>query len=175
MLGLQINADLFQYHQDRLFVDPWRIWTAHLVHINFLHLVLNIAALWCLSLLFHPPHWGWFYSAGVVAAGCISLYVNVYLPEYQYYRGLSGVLHGWYIGMAMWGIWQPPRRAQWFAAVIMIVLMVKVGAEQSGYWRATGQMLEVDVLYDAHTIGLLSVMAFTFLWQMGVRLSKKGV
>lgn len=175
ILGLQVFAEDCQYQRQVFWVQPWRIFTAHLVHVHDLHLLFNLLALWGLYFLFDPPRWCWFYSAGVVAALSITLYIDLALPEYDYYRGLSGVLHGWYMGLALWAIVQQRGIDQWIGGLIASLLILKVLNEWLGYLPTARQILQVDVLYQAHAVGLLSVMLFTFLWGLGVILGKKGV
>lgn len=175
MLSLQVFAEGCQYSRSFLWAQPWRIFTAHLVHVHTLHLLFNLLALWGLYFLFDPPRWRWFYSAGLFAALSITLYIHIALPEYHYYRGLSGVLHGWYMGLALWAMLQQRGIDQWIGGLIASLLILKVLNEWLGYLPTARQILQVDVLYQAHGVGLLSVIVFTFLWGLGVILGKKGV
>jgi rhomboid family GlyGly-CTERM serine protease len=176
MIGLlQWVPEYFQYDRSLVLTQPWRLITAHLVHLSPLHLMFNIVALWGLFLLFEPPRFSWFYSAGLIAGISIGLYIHLALPEYAYYRGLSGVLHGWYLGCAWWAMHSDHRMTRLFGSLIIVMLLVKMCAEAYGLNVSTRQILQIDVLWQAHLIGALTVMGFTFLWQGGAQIVKKGV
>ena len=69
---LQVFPDYFIYWRESLLGEFWRLWTAHWVHVGWIHFLLNI------SLVFY-----------------------FYLPNIDAYAGLSGVLHGLYTAVAL--------------------------------------------------------------------------
>ncbi len=78
----------------------WRLITAHLVHLGWGHLWLNLAALVVLAVLFDTlmtaADW---ILASVLCALSIDIGLYVLQPEIAWYVGLSGMLHGlWIVG-----------------------------------------------------------------------------
>ncbi len=108
--------------------ELWRLATAHLVHLGWGHLVMNVTALLLLGALFdellEPLEW---LGAAVVSAAAID--AGLYLLEHDvgWYVGLSGVLHGLLAFGALRLL--PKRRA--FAAVLLAVLGGKLVLEQT--------------------------------------------
>lgn len=49
---LQVFADHFIYWRPALLQEFWRLWTAHWVHVGWVHYLLNILAFACLPLFF---------------------------------------------------------------------------------------------------------------------------
>ena len=73
----------------------WRLITAHLVHLSWGHLWLNLAALVLMAVLFDglmsASDW---VLAGVLSALSIDAGLYLFQPEVVWYVGLSGALHG---------------------------------------------------------------------------------
>ena len=73
----------------------WRLLSAHLVHLNWPHLLMNLAGLWLI--------WGLLLSREKALPICLlilllllgtALGLLALHPEIAWYRGLSGALHG---------------------------------------------------------------------------------
>jgi rhomboid family GlyGly-CTERM serine protease len=73
----------------------WRLATAHVVHLGWGHLSMNLAALLLIGLLLEdvlePLEW---LTATIVSALAIDAGLYFYEPRVEWYVGLSGVLHG---------------------------------------------------------------------------------
>ncbi len=73
----------------------WRLITAHLVHLGWGHLWLNLAALVMLAVLFDTlmtaADW---ILASILCALSIDIGLYVLQPDVAWYVGLSGMLHG---------------------------------------------------------------------------------
>jgi rhomboid family GlyGly-CTERM serine protease len=139
------------YDRDRLaHGQMWRVLTAHLVHLNWRHALLNcagLAALWALfAREYSPRRWLWILG---VAALTIDLGLWFVLPGVVWYVGASGVLHGaWSAGACA-----AYRRADGMGAVMMLVLVVKLAYEQqSGVSIFEGDLALVP---QAHLLGAL--------------------
>lgn len=133
--------------------ELWRIWTAHFVHLNLLHLFLNaIAALFiyfafntkiqlleslALVLLFSP------------LIGTALLY---FYPELSWYSGLSGLLHA----LAAYGsirMIQYGNKVYWLGVVIVwLKVLIEVLRTALGYEQQMGDMV---VITEAHLIGVI--------------------
>src|SRR5262245_14171602 len=124
-------GDVLEYRRAVAFTEPWRLLTAHFVHLSFLHAVLNGVALLLLGRLFGDrlkP--GEFWTILLGAPVVISLAFWLVLPELHWYRGLSDVLHSIYFaGCVVW-ISTTSGRARWLPIAALLVGLGKVLIEQ---------------------------------------------
>lgn len=129
----------------------WRVMTAHLVHANVRHLLLNLTGLALVAQLFKDDfslaQWFWIVS---LSGLCVSAGLLVFDPQLQWYVGLSGVLHGCIAaGAVIW--WRTERPL--LAAALSMVLLAKLGWEQlHGALPLAG---ELPVIVDAHLYGAI--------------------
>ncbi len=132
--------------------EIWRLWTAHLVHTNVLHMLLNIAAALVIYFgFFAKIKLGELLACGFLFSILISLALLAILPGLDWYNGLSGLLHAlvayFSIRLAM-----GEARVYWLVlgAVWLKVLSEAIGANL-GYTNLLGDM---NVITDAHLIGV---------------------
>ena len=133
----QFWAADFYYLRDLLWTQPWRIMTAHWVHVGWMHFLLNMLALICLVLIFPKINTTRFYIALLLLPIFISVAIYVFSPDVAAYAGFSGVWLG-------------------FAYRILLGLSGKLVWE--GYFGAlsgTAQMIGSPVLIEAHQYGVL--------------------
>ena len=150
-------GDVLEYRRAVAFSEPWRLLTAHFVHLSFLHALLNGVALLLLGRLFgdrlRPAE---FWTILLAAPVVISLAFWIVLPDLHWYRGLSDVLHSIYFaGCVLW-IATTSGRARWLPIAAIIVGTVKVLIEQP--WDASfpvHPVLQVAVVPQAHLIGAI--------------------
>ena len=75
--------------------EVWRLVTAHLVHLSWGHLWLNVIALIIMAILFEglmsASDW---VLASVLSAASIDIGLYLFEPAVIWYVGLSGALHG---------------------------------------------------------------------------------
>lgn len=150
-------ADLLEYRRALAASEPWRLFTGHFVHLSLLHAVLNVVALLLLDRLFADrlkP--GALFAILGLAPILVSAVFWAALPELQWYRGLSGVLHAVYFaGCVVW-IAASAGRARWLPAAALIGGTLKVLIEQP--WDASfpvHEVLRIAVVPQAHLIGAL--------------------
>jgi rhomboid family GlyGly-CTERM serine protease len=132
--------------------ELWRWLTGNVVHLGWIHLVLNLAALWVISVIFPPLHTGTLrFVALVLAALSVGLGLTLFSEEIAWYVGLSGVLHGLFAA----GVLAELRNRRIDTLILGMGLLVKLGYEQwigamPGSERITGGMVVVDAhLYGA--------------------------
>ncbi|MBE0486996.1 rhombosortase [Marinobacter sp.] len=133
--------------------ESWRLITAHFVHLDWLHLLLNLSGLWLLWLLvggtFSGDQW-------VLVVVLLSLSITgglwVFSPEVGWYVGLSGLLYGMLAAGLVVAI--KALRSS-FTLVFILVLLKAV------YDSFYGPVSLVDVtahqvITDAHVYGIVS-------------------
>lgn len=145
-------VDLVYSHQ-LLLSDPWRLWTGHWVHLGVWHWTLNIVALAILPEIFLRASWKFFLLLWMALPPLLSLTLWALLPHLSLYAGLSGVLHGLYMAMAMTAIVScagAERKVGW---IILIGLSVKVSWEAYSGNSQTSELIGAPVILQAHQWG----------------------
>lgn len=120
-------APILRYDRAAIFAgEGWRLLSAHLVHLSWLHVLANLAALALLVLVLgrHARARAWLAVAVVSALG-VGVGLLWLSPEVEWYVGLSGVLHGLFVYGAMRAWPTRPR----IAAFILIGMAVKLTLE----------------------------------------------
>jgi len=128
----------------------WRLLTAHLVHLDLHHALLNCGGLVLLWALFAAD-----YALGqwliVLLAAALAIDAGLWLGDSTvlWYVGSSGVLHGVMAAGALAGI----RRGQREGWLLAVILLVKLSYEHSvGPLPFSGHD---PVVVDAHLYGVL--------------------
>ena len=160
ILVLQALPDIaaLEYRNTNPVTEPWRWLTAHLVHVNWQHALINAVALWVVARLFAPdltPSRQ--LCALLTAALAISACLALIYPTIAWYRGLSGALHGlFFAGSALWLIKAKPRRFQqlWLPSALFFGGWIKVVLEQpGGATTPYAEWLGAGVVPQAHLVG----------------------
>ncbi|HET9023753.1 MAG TPA: rhombosortase, partial [Burkholderiaceae bacterium] len=151
-------GDALEYRRGALAHQPWRLLTGHVVHLNWPHALINAAALWVIARLYAPDLRATRQAAAlVVSALAISAALVWLYPTLEWYRGLSGALHGlFFAGAAHWLLAERTRslRRLWLPAALFAGGWAKVVFEQPG----TGALphaawLGAAVVPQAHLVG----------------------
>lgn len=158
-----LHASL-QYQHGLVAHEPWRALTAHLVHINWTHALINAAAWFIVARLFAPEFTRWRQPA-VLVASALAITVSLALlhPTIAWYRGFSGVLHGlFFAGALCWLLrtlraGQTSLRALWLPVLLVAGGAIKVALEQPG-GSATpyADWLGAGTVPQAHLAGALT-------------------
>jgi rhomboid family GlyGly-CTERM serine protease len=128
----------------------WRLASAHLVHLNWRHALLNGAALVLLWILFarefSPARW---LAIVLASAACIDAGLWFLEPQVEWYVGSSGVLHG----VLAAGALAQCRRRERLGMALMLLLLAKLAYEQlSGASLFIGAL---PVVLRAHLYGAI--------------------
>ncbi len=164
MLALQAWSDLsmLEYQNTASAGQAWRWLTAHLVHVNWQHALINAGALWVVARLYAPDlNTSRQLLALLAAALAISACLAVFYPSIVWYRGLSGALHGLYFaGSSIWlikaGVNSETRRfrALWLPSALFLGGWIKVVLEQpGGATTPYADWLGAGVVPQAHLVG----------------------
>jgi rhomboid family GlyGly-CTERM serine protease len=154
---LFLPAGALEYRRALAAREPWRLLTGHFVHLGFLHALLNCVALVLIGRLFADRlRSRAFFGILGIAPVLISLLFLLALPELQWYRGLSGVLHAlFFAGCVVW-IAVTAGRARWLPVAALVGGTIKVLVEQP--WDGSfpvHEVLRAAVVPQAHLIGAL--------------------
>jgi rhomboid family GlyGly-CTERM serine protease len=153
-----------EYRSDVVWNEPWRLLTAHLVHINWTHAAINGAAWFVVARLF-APDLNVLDQAVVLVAGALAVAIGLaqLYPVIEWYRGFSGALHALFfagasawLGRAACPLERGPRRA-WLPLAVLVVGWIKVALEQPDsdavryvHW------LDANVVPQAHLLGAIA-------------------
>jgi rhomboid family GlyGly-CTERM serine protease len=155
--ALFVPGEALEYRRSLALREPWRLITAHFVHLGFLHALLNGVALVLLAHLFAGRFRAReFFGILALSPVLLSAAFLLVLPELQWYRGLSGVLHAlFFAGCVVW-IADSAGRARWLPIAALVGGAIKVLLEQP--WDASfpvHELLRIAVVPQAHLIGAI--------------------
>ena len=150
---LQVFADSFIYWQADLFKEFWRLWTAHWVHVGWIHYLLNMLAFACLPFIFPRVKIWHFVALLLLLPPFISLCFYYFFPDIEAYAGLSGVLHGAYVTVACVHLLYKKERS--FAALVLFLIFAKLVWENTIGSEGTAQLIGSPVLVEAHLLGVI--------------------
>ncbi|MBR9910719.1 MAG: rhombosortase [Gammaproteobacteria bacterium] len=154
MVVAQYFPQLLQYNRSAILAgEYWRLISAHFTHADGNHLLLNLVGLALVAWL--SPHsitaTRWLGGA-LVCGFTTSLGLLLWLPELQWYLGMSGVLHGLLAMALILRLY----RGQIYCSAGLGLLALKLLLEQrvavSSYAHP---LIELPVITEAHLIGAL--------------------
>lgn len=150
---LQVFSDVFVYRHANLLDEFWRLWTGHWVHVGWIHFALNIFAFVCLPFIFPRVKVWQFIALLLTLPPLISLSFFYILPNIEAYAGLSGVLHGAYVCIAITHV--AYGRDRGFAALVLLFILLKVIWENTFGSQGTAELIGSPVLIEAHLLGVI--------------------
>lgn len=151
-----------EYRRDVLPGQPWRLITAHLVHINWTHALANAAAWVVLARLFEPRLDATRQALSLaLGALCISLALAAFYPSISWYRGASGALHALFFAGATCDWVATIRRRSMRAALLPSMLLaggwLKVAIElPPGAATPFADWLAGTTVPQAHLLGAIT-------------------
>ena len=162
-LGVGHSAFLALRYERNALLDGelWRALSAHVVHVSWAHLGVNLAVGAFVVALF-GRHLG--LAAVFLCAAGTSAGLFLFSLRVPWYAGLSGVLHGLIVYGAL-EAWRRDRRPLWLAAVAVVA--VKVTVEQwKGAPESLAELIGAPVIVSAHLYGAVSgALAFAILYR----------
>jgi rhomboid family GlyGly-CTERM serine protease len=181
MLAIMVILQLFdvgdlRYQRDWLSTgEYWRLFSAHWVHVNWAHLLLNASGL-MLCMAIASPRWliGQWVVYNLVLTLGISVLFSLRNPQLGWYAGYSGVLFGIYLLAAV----DLYPREKLIALLLAAAISIKVILEQLSNLEVTSSdLIGTPVIIDAHLYGLvlgLSIALGQRAYTIGHRHHKKG-
>lgn len=139
----------------------WRLLTAHLVHLDLRHLLLNLFGLFLIcELLWDDMAIEHALTLLLFSAFGVSLLLWTGQPQLLWYAGLSGVLHGLWAGCAGLALL---RNKTLFNAVAVLLLAAKLACQSD---NSVGSLAGMPVVPVAHLYGALSGLIWLALHQL---------
>lgn len=171
MLGLMLALQwcgvsayaLLRYERALLLSEPWRVLTAHWVHLNAWHCALNAAGLAVWAAWVGQGRWR--ECAGIVFALCLA--VGVLLPAFAdigNYAGLSGVLYGLFTYSCVRRMRQGQRG---YALGVVIVAARVMFQLWLGPSQGEEELMGGTIVVSAHVIGAVSGVLFGTVTRLG--------
>jgi rhomboid family GlyGly-CTERM serine protease len=160
VVAIAATPGALEWQPARAWSEPWRAWTAAIVHYSAFHLVVNlvgtalVAALGWYARVSRATTIAWLVAWPLTQLGLLAR------PDLLHYAGLSGVLHagtacvGWQLATHARG----QRRA--VGVLVLAGLAVKVASESP--WGAalrTPQGWDIATAPFAHASGLVAGLA----------------
>lgn len=162
---LQVFQDQFTYLRADLFADFWRLWTAHWVHVGWIHFALNMLAFICLPFIFPRVAVWHFIAILLTLSPLISLSFYFFLPDIEAYAGLSGVLHGAYVTVVCVHLMY--KRERNFTALVLLLILAKLAWENTVGSTGTAELIGSPVLVEAHLLGVIWGMVIAVFYVLG--------
>lgn len=152
-LATEVSRDLYTWlryeREPVLRGELWRLISAHLIHADTQHLLLNVVGTVVIAALF--PHsfkireWLIIIATSATGVNLGLLFLDRHL---EWYVGFSGVLHG-LLGAGVLAWWRAGSRT--WAVVLGLLLLTKLGWEQ---WQGALPLASgVAVVVNAHLYG----------------------
>lgn len=151
-------GESLEWRRALLAAEPWRIVTGHLVHVGWRHALINALALVVVARLF-APDLGVRRQLATLAASALAVSAALawLYPAIEWYRGLSGALHGLYFaGAVTWLLSEPRRsvRSLWLPTTLVAGGWIKVALEHPVAGSvAQAEWLGAAVVPQAHLAG----------------------
>ena len=149
----------------------WRIITANFCHSNWNHFGLNMVGVLLIDYLFQPIVS--IKTRSALLAFCI-LVNTILLHSFlnlHWYVGMSGALHGFLIGNALFSL----KKARWLGVATILVVSAKLITELN--WEinsATAGFIDANVVEEAHLFGAISAVIFYLFYLIWLFGYKKG-
>lgn len=170
LITLCLLVQLLQLHEwlrfDRVLIhqgEYWRMLTAHLTHLGWNHLVLNMAGLAIIMLFFGHYQSSFYWSTAMLWLALLCSAGLLLDGQLQRYVGLSGVLHGLFIigGRLEY------RRYRLSGLVLLLLLTGKLIWEQLyGALPGSESMAGGRVAVNAHLYGALAGISFLLIYEI---------
>ena len=155
-LGHELVNPVLRFARDDIADGEWwRLFSAHFVHVNVSHALLNCAGLGIGMLIVGALFKWWQWAGSIVFMTIfISLFLLLFSPNVHWYVGFSGVLHG----ILVLGFLTFVFRGDFVFVLALIILLGKVTREQMPSFDTMHLhgIIAAPVVVDAHLYGVFA-------------------
>ncbi|MDT0602259.1 rhombosortase [Thalassotalea castellviae] len=149
----------------------WRLFSGHVFHTNYAHLLLNTLAiilLWALHGQYYSTKQ--YFKLVFFSSIAISFGIYFFTPEMSEYVGLSGVLHALFV----WGALKDIEHNEKTGYLLILGAIIKIIHEQwFGASEEIAQLIHANVAIDAHLWGAISGLSYYLLSYFSKKVEKK--
>jgi len=151
---LQSYLSLLEFEREKILTGEfWRLWTAHWVHSDRRHWMLNVmAGLVLYALLLANIRTAKLVVLCILLSGLLGVALFVFHPNLNWYNGLSGLLHAL---AAYCLVWQIGRGGHFYGWALLLLWLKVSGESIQVYLGHTVMMGELRVITEAHLMGAL--------------------
>ncbi len=149
------TSELLDWQPMLAWSEPWRWWTAALVHLSRGHLLANLAGCVVVAAFGWTARIGWRLTLAWLVAWPLGHLALLVQPQLTHYGGLSGLLHAGVAIAAAGLVWLGTGRQRWIGAAVLLGLVVKVIGERP--WLGPVQQWpgwDIGIAPIAHATGL---------------------
>ena len=168
-----ISGDFLGFRREEISNGEfWRLFTGQLVHTNLNHALLNGSGLLLIMLSFqYEQNYKFDIPCFLLCALFVGLGIYFFVPTIGWYKGLSGILHGYFIYYLFASIRSTPK----MAIAALIVITGKVVWEQTPFadLSSTEDLIESRIAIESHLSGAIAGYIFGIIYFF--QLQKKEV
>lgn len=156
MIGLQYLQPTLLYQRESILAgEVWRLWTASFVHINFMHLALNLSGFWLFMLLCSQTLPLKFLIFSIICTafgvGCGLFILN---PGISWYAGFSGIQYGLFL---IGGIYLLLNGEKMLGTLLLLLIIGKILLDAFTTSEQLSQtLIAAPVIQQAHWYGAVS-------------------
>ncbi|GAA5216821.1 rhombosortase [Corallincola platygyrae] len=149
---LQSETQGTNHRVDVRFCQPWRLFTAHWLHANWSHFLLNIGSLIAaLSLFPEMTRLSRLLPPLLLCPIAVSLGLVLFDTSNQWYIGYSGAFYGLLTCAAVQLFGRNP-----FAPFVLLFVIAKIGWEQTlGPLQSSSELMPGQIAIQAHLYGAI--------------------
>lgn len=144
---------MLRFEREAIVTGQWyRMLTAHIVHLNWVHALMNIAAAVIGWMLFRHSFSNRQWLLSIVGCGLVISALLFSVPGLQWYVGFSGIVHG----LMLQGLVFENRLRIIEKGLVVSALLLKVAHELwQGSSSADLELIDGNIVVQAHLFGLL--------------------
>ncbi len=144
--------------------EVWRLISGHFAHLGWSHLVMNVFGLILIWVLFNNTapdrRWVMLLLLSSLGTSLLLLWLN---PALQWYVGLSGVLHAFFVFGCLNEI-NTGRQSSWILLAVVVAKLIweQIAGPLPGSEQSAGGNVIVDAHFYGAIIGLITGLTFIY-------------
>jgi rhomboid family GlyGly-CTERM serine protease len=176
LMQFPLISCMLEFDRDKILAGEWwRLWSGHVVHYSWQHMLVNVAAIFLLTAIMEKLFsWKRIIALLILAAPVISIGLLIFNPHLYVYRGASSLVT-FLIALVACLIWEKEKRI--FSLLAISLLALKIISEAIHLKQDwSGMPLGIEVTWQAHALGfclaLLAVLLNYLLALVNIKRNK---